>query len=83
MTLLRDYVVKLNYVHPGLGHCIFRCGGPSTTATLQVGMVVAPDGRFLGSSNDAEGARSVPGVAHPECYDAFYRIAYGVPFLTA
>lgn len=79
MTLLRDYVVKLNYVPPDLGHCIFRCGGPSTTATLTVDMVVAPDGRFLGSSNDAEGARRQSGVAHPGCYDAFCRVAYGVP----
>jgi hypothetical protein len=81
VILLRDYRVKLNYVSTGLGECIFRCGGPAPTATLPVEMAVALDGRFLGSSDDAEGSRRQSGVAHPECYDAFCRVAYGLPFL--
>jgi hypothetical protein len=42
-------------------------------------MVVAPDGRVIGSENDAAGARREPAVAHRECYDAFYRVVYGIP----
>ena len=78
----RNYAVNLTFV-PGTQGCIFRCSKPSSTATLDVGMVVAPDGRFLGGCDDADGSRRENGVAHPECYDAFYRVVYGVPFLTA
>ncbi len=77
----RNYAVNLSF-RPNTQGCIFRCGKPTSTATLEVGMVVALDGRFLGSMDDDGGSRREAGVAHPECYDAFYRVVYGVPFLT-
>jgi len=76
----RNYAVNLTFV-PGTQGCIFRCGKPSSTATIDVDLVVAPDGRFL-VSMDEDSARREAGVAHPECYDTFQRVVYGVPFLT-
>jgi len=78
----RGFVVKLDYV-PGTRGCIFRCGNSPATPNLGVEMIVAPDGRFLTSDLDAEGTHRESGVAHPECFDAFYRVAHGVPFLQA
>lgn len=68
------YAVQMTYA-PTTG-CIFRCTRQEAP-TLGVELVVAPDGRFIGSTHDADGARRQPGIAHDECYAAFQAVVYG------
>ena len=86
---LDDYYIKLRHdPHLHRDYCIFRCGGdvrPPRTgrATLAVEMNVGPSGRFLASTNDEAGSVRVAGVAHPECFEAWQAIAYGLPLSKA
>ena len=76
----QGFALKLDFL-PGTQGCVFRCGKPDIDVTLPVSMNVARDGRFLARSTDEGFAERVSARAHPACFDAFHRVAYGLPFI--